>query len=455
MSRATRELGAHLRHRNLRILETGCQVLLIIMPVFTLMDYLTLAEKWGVAVRNQYVIVDGAMMAVFAVLAAMNYRAKSVTKKYHILLVLILGYTLILSQVYLISLSHNEPYILLVEIFITGALFHFRPLGSLLYLVTCVVLSFIPVIASDYTFLAIVPPVIAVATAVLVVAFFRDKLVQSALEIRKKNSALAIRTRELELSRLKAEKSRLVAEEQRRKSDDLLLNILPAKVAEELKQKGFVEPMLYESASILFTDFKGFTGQAMRLSPGELVHELDALFLQFDQICERNNLEKLKTIGDSYMCAGGLPEPDRSHAVNACLAALEIQDFIEGIKAIKQSLSSTTWWEMRLGIHSGPVMAGVIGQKKFAYDVWGDTVNVASRMETGGQTGRVNISEKTFEMVKDFFECQYRGLIQAKNHGELGMYFLVGIRPELSQDDQGRVPNEDFRKKVQTLGQLN
>ena len=117
--------------------------------------------------------------------------------------------------------------------------------------------------------------------------------------------------------------------------------------------------------------------------------------------------------------------------------------------------TSTTWWEMRLGIHSGPVMAGVIGQKKFAYDVWGDTVNVASRMETGGQTGRVNISEKTFEMVKDFFECQYRGLIQAKNHGELGMYFLVGIRPELSQDDQGRVPNEDFRKKVQTLGQLN
>ncbi len=227
------------------------------------------------------------------------------------------------------------------------------------------------------------------------------------------------------------------------KSDKLLLNILPEEVAEELKEKGFVRPVHFENTSIMFTDFKGFTQIAEKLSPQELIQELDSCFIQFDKIIERHRLEKLKTIGDSYMCAGGIPQANSTHMIDCCLAGLEIQAFMNQMKIEKQE-KKIPYWELRLGIHTGPVMAGVVGVKKFAYDIWGDTVNTASRMESSGTAGRINISFATYEFVKHLFECEYRGEIDAKNKGKVKMYYLNRIQAEYSEDLNGIIPNEKF-----------
>jgi class 3 adenylate cyclase len=231
--------------------------------------------------------------------------------------------------------------------------------------------------------------------------------------------------------------------EQEEKSNRLLLNILPTKIADELKQKGEVSPVLYDSVSILFSDFKGFTRIAEGMGPEELVKELDGYFFQFDEIVKRYNLEKLKTIGDAYMCVGGIPIKNSTHAIDACLAALEILEFMKQMKEIKISIG-LPFWELRLGIHSGSVVGGVIGKTKFAYDIWGDTVNTASRMESSGDVSKVNISETTYNLIKDFFDCEYRGEIDAKNKGKVKMYFVNGIKPGLSVDGKGRVPNDKF-----------
>ncbi|MBE7411851.1 MAG: cache domain-containing protein [Leptospiraceae bacterium] len=237
---------------------------------------------------------------------------------------------------------------------------------------------------------------------------------------------------------------------ERQKSDQLLLNILPEEVAVELKQKGQVEPNYFENATILFTDFKGFTQIAEILTPRELIKELDGCFSQFDNITERYNLEKLKTIGDSYMCAGGLPKSNKTHAIDACLASLEIRAFMNQMKDIKKSLG-LPFWELRIGIHSGPVIAGVVGEKKFNYDVWGDTVNMASRMESSGATGEINISSTTHNLVNHYFECRFRGEVEAKNKGKVQMYYLDRIRPEYSQDSEGLIPNDKFKEKIKSL----
>lgn len=239
------------------------------------------------------------------------------------------------------------------------------------------------------------------------------------------------------------EAAKNVAEVERRKSEKLLLNILPADVASELKEKGATEPILYEDVSVMFTDFKGFTQIAEVLSPRELIQDLDACFVQFDKITERFNLEKLKTIGDSYMCAGGIPKRNKTHAIDCVLAALEIQAFMNLMKQIKAD-QGLPYWELRLGIHTGPLVAGVIGEKKFAYDVWGDTVNTASRMESSGTPGKINISGLTYELVKDLFDCEFRGHISAKNKGEVAMYYVNGLRPEYALSSDTRAPNGKF-----------
>ncbi|EQA38010.1 adenylate/guanylate cyclase catalytic domain protein [Leptospira inadai serovar Lyme str. 10] len=236
----------------------------------------------------------------------------------------------------------------------------------------------------------------------------------------------------------------------RQKTDSLLLNILPAEVAGELKEKGEVRPILYESATILFTDFKGFTTIAELMSPADLIRELDGCFSQFDEIVHRFNLEKLKTIGDSYMCVGGLPARNQTHAIDACLAALEFQAFMNQMQSIKKELG-LPFWEMRLGIHSGPVIAGVIGKKKFAFDVWGDAVNTASRLESAGEPGKINISQSTYELIKDFFKTEYRGTIPVKNKGEVAMHFLLGLRDGLTIDNDGQIPNKEFQRRYLTL----
>jgi adenylate cyclase len=208
----------------------------------------------------------------------------------------------------------------------------------------------------------------------------------------------------------------------KQRSDELLLNILPEEVAEELKAKGSAEAKQFDQVTVMFTDFKGFTQIAEKLSPAELVAEIDTCFKAFDHIIGRHNIEKIKTIGDAYMCAGGLPIANTANAVDVVRAALEIREFMLGHS--KQRISAgKEVFEIRIGVHTGPVVAGIVGVKKFAYDIWGDTVNTASRMESSGVPGEVNISGSTYELVKDHFICTYRGKIPAKNKGEIDMYF--------------------------------
>jgi class 3 adenylate cyclase len=238
---------------------------------------------------------------------------------------------------------------------------------------------------------------------------------------------------------------------ERQKSERLLLNILPQNVATELKVTGAVVPQHFESASVLFTDFVGFTKISETMSAADLIKELDGCFSQFDEVIKRNNLEKLKTIGDAYMCAGGIPVANNSHAVDVCLAALEFRAFMLQMQEIKAGLG-LPFWQLRIGINTGPVTAGVVGTNKFAYDIWGDTVNTASRMESSGEPGHVNISQATYERVKDFFDCEYRGKVKAKGKGEVEMYFLLRIKPEFSADAAGRIPNAKFEMQRVQLG---
>lgn len=215
---------------------------------------------------------------------------------------------------------------------------------------------------------------------------------------------------------------RRIAEEQRR-SESLLLNILPAHVAKELKQNGRVNARHFSDVTILFTDFRDFTQWVERHSADELVADLDYCFRHFDDIVMRYGLEKIKTIGDAYMAVAGLPQSMPDHALLAVRAALEIRDFIDAERQ-KRVAEGKSFFEIRLGLHSGPVVAGVIGLRKFSYDIWGDTVNVAARMESSGTSGKVNVSEATWSHIKNEFVTSFRGRIAAKNKGEIGMYFV-------------------------------
>ena len=229
-----------------------------------------------------------------------------------------------------------------------------------------------------------------------------------------------------------------IIEEEKNRSDRLLHNILPEETAIELKQNGKVQAKKFESVTVLFTDFKGFTHFAKDLSPEELVNSVDYYFSKFDQIMEKYGMEKIKTIGDSYMCAGGLPFPTSDHPFKMILAAFEIAQFIEETK-LNDDLTS---FDIRIGINTGAIVAGVVGIHKFAYDIWGDTVNVASRMETLSYPGRINISENTHELVKDVFICKYRGEIEVKNRGMMKMYFVNGIK------DQGFLDQLQYKKII-------
>jgi adenylate cyclase len=212
---------------------------------------------------------------------------------------------------------------------------------------------------------------------------------------------------------------------EKKKSDDLLLNILPAEVAEELKAKGSAEAKLLDEVTVLFTDFKGFTQLSEKLSPKELVAEINECFSTFDNIMQKHGVEKIKTIGDAYMAAGGLPTSNTTHANDVVKAALDIQQSMREHKAKKEA-AGKIFFDIRIGVHTGPVVAGIVGVKKFAYDIWGDTVNIASRMESSGEAGKVNISGATYELVKSNYRCVHRGKVQAKGKGDIDMYFVEG-----------------------------
>mgnify|MGYP003393105826 CR=1 FL=1 len=267
--------------------------------------------------------------------------------------------------------------------------------------------------------------------------------VVSQLELRRSMLELDRRMRDLE--RLNGE---IAAE--RDKADRLLRNVLPDSIADELKAHNQVAPRFFESATIMFTDFQGFTRLTEQIEPKGLVEQLNQFFSAFDGIAQRHRLEKLKTIGDAYMCAGGLPVTNRSHPVDACLAALSIQDYMARANKQREKLRLPLW-ELRVGLHTGPVIAGLVGQRRFIYDVWGDAVNVAARMETAGGAGQVNLSEATMNRVKNLFEFEDRGAIEVKSKGPLRMYYIRRILPGLASDPAGRAPNGAFHEKCATL----
>jgi class 3 adenylate cyclase/tetratricopeptide (TPR) repeat protein len=219
-------------------------------------------------------------------------------------------------------------------------------------------------------------------------------------------------------------KTNTIIEVEKKRSDDLLMNILPEETAFELKHNGKVQAKRYESVTVLFTDFVGFTHFAENLAPEKLVESIDYYFSKFDSIIEKYDLEKIKTSGDSYMCAGGLPFETADHAHKIIQVAQEILDFVN--QSFENNAHHQTRFEIRIGINTGPLVAGVVGTKKFAYDIWGDTVNIASRMETNSVPGKINISENTYQIIKDSFDCEYRGEVEVKNRGIMKMYFVNG-----------------------------
>ena len=208
---------------------------------------------------------------------------------------------------------------------------------------------------------------------------------------------------------------------EKRRSESLLLNILPAETARELKRNGKVDAVRFEQVTVLFTDFVQFTRIAEQVEPEQLVRSIDYYFKGFDEITTRYGLEKIKTVGDSYMCACGLPTVCKTHARNVISAAREMIGMVNNELSATDGLSH---FDVRIGVHTGPVVAGIVGIKKWQYDIWGDTVNIASRMESMSSAGRVNISENTYQEIKDEFPCEYRGEIAVKNHGVMRMYFL-------------------------------
>ena len=206
---------------------------------------------------------------------------------------------------------------------------------------------------------------------------------------------------------------------QEREGHALLLNILPETVAEELKASGTVRPVAFDDVTVCFTDFVGFTLSSEQLSAEALVDRLNLYFTAFDEIMKRYGLEKLKTIGDAYMFASGLPDARASHAVDAAMAALEMLEVVK-------TFAPLTGWDIRVGLHSGPVVAGVVGTRKFAFDIWGNTVNLASRMESSGVPGRVNMSEETYRLMRGMIDCEDRGYVHTKDGRDIPM-FLAGV----------------------------
>jgi ligand-binding sensor domain-containing protein/class 3 adenylate cyclase/predicted metal-dependent HD superfamily phosphohydrolase len=274
------------------------------------------------------------------------------------------------------------------------------------------------------------------------------KIADRTREIRLQNEKIESQKKQLEEEKTKVEEQQRLLQIEKDKSEKLLKNIIPEETVEELKNKGKASARAYKVVSVLFTDFVGFTKIAEHMNPSELVEKLDVYFRKFDEIIVKNSLEKIKTIGDAYMCAGGVPVRNGTNPIDTCLAALQIQDYMRKLKN-DAIINNTDYWELRLGINTGEVTAGVIGSQKLAYDIWGSTVNQAQRMEMLGEPGKVTISGNTFLHVEPYFECVFRGKVQSKGKGLIDMYTVERIKPELSVDGEGIYPNDRFKKIVE------
>ncbi|MBK8807100.1 MAG: hypothetical protein IPO21_10820 [Bacteroidales bacterium] len=238
-------------------------------------------------------------------------------------------------------------------------------------------------------------------------------------------------------------KQQYILIEEKLKSEELLQNILPEETSRELMIHGKARTQAYHKVSILFCDFVGFTNACESLKPQEIVDELHRYFSKFDEICEMHFIEKIKTIGDAYMCAGGLPMRNNSNPIDITLAALAMIEYVEKENK-RKILGNLPVWRVRIGIHTGPIVAGVIGKKKFAYDIWGDAVNTAARMESSSEAGMINVSEYTHSFIKEFFDCTSRGKILAKHKGMIDMYYVNGLKDKFAYDGNTKIPNKQF-----------
>lgn len=303
--------------------------------------------------------------------------------------------------------------------------------------------------------------VVAIAALIMIRWFVRRRIDSARREQVRLEMKIHDRTREIQEQNVKIDEQRKKIEEERNKvvrqqkllqiekdkTEKLLQNVIPASTAEELKKRGKARARAYTKVSVLFTDFVGFTKISERMKPTELVKKLDVYFTKFDEIIVNNNLEKIKTIGDAYMCAGGVPVRNNTNPIDTCLAALEIQAYMEKRKN-DAIANGREYWELRLGINTGEVTAGVIGSERLAYDIWGATVNQAQRMEMLGEPGKITISGSTFTLIEPYFECTFKGKAQSKSRGLIDMYTVERIKPELSVGGEGIRPNERFHQIV-------
>ncbi len=273
---------------------------------------------------------------------------------------------------------------------------------------------------------------------------------EAELAIIRRNKEMEELTSKLKKINQELEQQKAMLLEERRKREELLNKIMPHHVVQQLMNEGSARPRNYKMATVMFTDFKGFTKACEHLTPNQIVDYLHGFFTEFDDIILDHYIEKIKTIGDAYMCVGGVPLRNRSNPFDVVLAGLEIQYFMTHLDQYDPD-EKLPRWRLRVGIHTGPLVAGVVGKIKYAYDVWGDTVNIAQRMEQACEVGRVNVSAATYEKIKDYFDTEYRGEIEVKNRGKIAMYYVNGIKKEFAEDPEHIVPNETFRQFLNSL----
>lgn len=273
------------------------------------------------------------------------------------------------------------------------------------------------------------------------------KIAERTKEIREQKKQIEIQNKQIQLEKFKVEEQQALLKLEKDKSESILLNILPESSVKELKTKGKVKAKAYGTVTVMFTDVVGFSKITENMDPNNLVNRLDVMFRKFDEIIVLNNLEKIKTIGDAYMCAGGIPEINSTNPIDTCLAALQIQDYMSKLK-YEAIANHEEYWEIRLGINTGNIIAGVIGTQRLAYDIWGSTVNKAQRMERLGEPGKVMISGSTFSFIEPYFECEFKEKVQTKAKVLLDMYVVHRIKPELSKNNEGLYPNDRFLKIV-------
>lgn len=280
---------------------------------------------------------------------------------------------------------------------------------------------------------------------VKVITQVADKI-NTKIQLEKSQQEIQTSAEKLKLLNKQINMQKIELEAEKNKTDKLLQSILPKAIAKELLEKGYSKPREYDRVSILFADVISFSDLAKKSHPIELVTRLDNYFYVFDEIVEQFGLEKIKTIGDCYMCAGGIPDINLHNPVITVLAGLKIQQSALNLKV--EYNSHLPEFRLRLGIHTGSVVAGVVGKNKFAYDIWGDAVNVASRIVEAGEKDMVNVSEKTYNLIKDYFVCIKRGEIITKKNYPIKMYFVERLKPQYSADKYGITPNQSLMKKI-------